>query len=401
MSVLRLRCSLLRQPGPCEWALLDPVAATRRGESPLSELPRGAARVQMVIPAAEVLLTRVRLPKSVQGDPGAALAYALEDETLSEPEAIEVFRVGAAAEGQLVAVVARAALRRWMDALHAASLNDIEICGETLLLPLAAGEWSVAWNGLEGFVRTAHAEGAATDCGNADTPPLALRALIDEYRGRGAAPRAIALYASKPDERPDTAAWASALGVPVNFRGAWDWATAPAASAVPLSVHRRQWRLPAARLRRFRAAAWIAGIALLAHAGLMAADWALLAAEERSLRGRLEARFRAVFPEAVAVVDPVLQMRRKVAEARHAAGETDSADFLPMMEKVAVGARELAPGSVRAVSYESGLMTLEFANAAAPDAVEKLAQRLRQAGMRTEPPARLANGAFSLKVRPQ
>jgi general secretion pathway protein L len=75
----------------------------------------------------------------------------------------------------------------------------------------------------------------------------------------------------------------------------------------------------------------------------------------------MDARFRASFPDAVAVVDPVLQMRRKLAEARHAAGLPDGGDFLPMIEQVNAAVQQLPAGMLRTVSYERGRMTLELA----------------------------------------
>ena len=66
------------------------------------------------------------------------------------------------------------------------------------------------------------------------------------------------------------------------------------------------------------------------------ADWSALDRDEVDLRRQMETRFRAAFPDAVAVVDPALQMRRKLAEARHVAGKPDNGDFLPMIENIAI-----------------------------------------------------------------
>ena len=127
-------------------------------------------------------------------------------------------------------------------------------------------------------------------------------------------------------------------------------------------------------------AAFIAGAALAIHATALVTDWALLASERRTLLQRMETRFRAVFPDAVAVVDPVLQMRRKLAEARHLAGLPDGGDFLPMIEKAATGLRDIPAGSLRTVSYEGGRLTLELAAIDEP-AVRRIVARLREAGL--------------------
>jgi general secretion pathway protein L len=113
-------------------------------------------------------------------------------------------------------------------------------------------------------------------------------------------------------------------------------------------------------LSRLRPAAWIVGAALALHGVALSTDWMLLAGEQRAVRAQLEKRFRGVFPDAVAVVDPALQMRRQLAVARHRAGLPDGGDFAPMIEKAAIGLKALPAGALRTVSYESGRMSLHL-----------------------------------------
>jgi len=109
----------------------------------------------------------------------------------------------------------------------------------------------------------------------------------------------------------------------------------------------------------------------------------------------MESRFRATFPDTVAVADPALQMRRKLAQARHAAGQSDRGDYLPMIGQVAAAAKDLPAGAVRVVSYESGRMTLEF-SAADEAAVRRVGARLVQAGLSVDVagPKRITLGAL-------
>ena len=238
----------------------------------------------------------------------------------------------------------------------------------------------VAFRIARNFVRTGEFEGAATDGGDAATPPLALAMMLEEARARGAPPRAIAVYLVAPGAPPDASRWESALGVPLRPAGAWDWRTASAEAGVGLAQARRRWRFDPATIAKLRPAAWIAGAALALHGVASVIDWAQLAAAQRTERGRMEARFRAAFPQAVAVADPALQMRRQLALARHRAGVPDGGDFAPMAEKVALGLKELPAGSLRILSYEGGRMTLEL-GASEPAALARAAARLAQAGL--------------------
>lgn len=379
MSVLRIYASLADTPTRCRWSLVNDGQEPVPGEGPPAQLPRRAARVQLVIPAAQVLLARSRVPSVARQRAGAALAFAVEERMVDEPDASQVSWLGAAGEDDIVAVIDKAGLERWRKALSAAGLRNYEIHCETLLLPWTRSEWSLAWNGREGFVRTGEREGAATDCGDRAAPPLSLRLWLDAAQARDAAPSSIALYATMPGAEPDIDAWTRELGVPVRLAGAWDWRAAPPDAGVVLAQERQRWGALEGVAARLRPAAWILAAAALLHAGMLVVDWARLASEQRALRQQMESRFRTLFPDAVAVADPAVQMRRKLAEARHAAGVADSGDFLPMLQRVASAMKVVPECALRVLSYESGRMTLEL-TAPTEERANRLATALTQAG---------------------
>jgi general secretion pathway protein L len=401
MSLLRIYASLRDAPQRCQWALVNSGSEPVVGEGRLAELPRRAERVQLVIPAAQVLITRARIPQGARRRPGSALAYAVEDKTAGEPDANQVSWLGAVGDEDALAVADKAGLERWRQALGAVGIRGYEVHCETLLLPWRTGEWSLAWNGSEGFVRTGEFEGTATDCGDRQVPPLSLRLLLEEVQARSAGPSSIAIHPTSPEAAPELAAWQSELGIAMRMAGTYDWRTVPAAAGVSLAQERQRWRFFSGTAAHLRPAAWILGAALTLHAVALVVDWMSLANEQRALRQQMESRFRASFPDAVAVVDPVLQMRRKLAEARHAAGQPDSGDFLPMIEMAMAGMKNLPEGSLRVLSYESGRMTLELA-ATAEASVSAILTRLTQAGMSVERSAaskRPGGGTVVITVR--
>jgi general secretion pathway protein L len=379
VSLLRIYAPLGETPSRVEWALVDGPRSTR-GESALADLPRAADRVQLVVPAAQVLITRARLPQGARRRAGSVLAYAVEEASAFEPEANHVSWLGAVRDADALAVVDKAGLERWRDALEAVGVRAYEVHSEILLLPQAGRDWQLAWNGAEGFVRTGEFAGAATDGGDAASPPLALQLMLEEAKARGARPDAIALHVVAPGTEPDVAAWERALALPVHVQGAWDWRSAPEAAGISLAQERRRWRLAPGALASLRPAALIAAAALALHGAALIVDWALLGSEQRAVRAQMQARFRSVFPDAVAIADPSLQMQRHLASARHRAGLPDSGDFAPMLELVAAGLQGLPAGSVRIVSYESGRITLELTTAE-PAALRRVASRLVQAGL--------------------
>ena len=401
MSLLRIRGSLSVAPARCRWALGESGRAPVQGEGLLADVPRGAARVQLVIGAADVLLARVKLPHGAKRRAGPVLAFAVEDQTLGEPESNQANWLGTAGDSDVVAVMDKKGLERWQNALEAAGIREYEVHCETLLMPRAAAEWSLAWNGREGFVRTAEFEGAATDCGDQRSPPLSLRLMAETAAAGGALPAAIAIYMTAPAAAPDIDAWRRELGIPLRLAGAWDWPATRHDAGVNLVQTRRSWRLPREVAARLRPAAWLAAAALALHALALVTDWTLLRGEQRALRQQMEARFRAAVPGAVAVVDPVLQMQRKLAEARHVAGVRDNGDFLPMIENVATALKEIPAGSLRAAAYGNGRLSLELSGIDAA-AARRFVERLLQSGVNVAAaatPARDGSGAFVVSVR--
>lgn len=400
MSLLRIYCALLDQPQRCQWALVNDGRPPVTGEGRLADLPRRADRVQLLIPAAQVLITRARIPHGARRSAGSVLAFAVEEQTAGEPDGNQVSWLGSVGDDDALAVVDKNGLERWRHALGDVGIRVGEVHCETLLLPIRPGEWSVAWNGGEGFVRSGTYEGAVTDCGDRDSPPLSLRLMLEEAKNRDEAPSSIALYLTTPDAAPDIDAWQRELGMNLRIAGTWDWRTAPSGAGVSLAQQRRRWSLLSGAVARLRPAAWMLGAALTIHAVALITDWTLLSGEQRALRQQMESQFRAAFPEAVAVADPALQMRRKLAEARHGAGISDSGDFLPMIEHVTAAAKALPAGAVRAVSYEGGRLQLELA-ANEEAAVQRIVERLRQSGLSVDrPPAsgRAASSTIVLNV---
>lgn len=399
MSLLRIYCALLDQPQRCQWALVNDGRQPVTGEGRLADLPRRADRVQLLIPAAQVLITRARVPHGARRSAGSVLAFAVEEQTAGEPDGNQVSWLGSVGDEDALAVVDKNGLERWRHALGDVGVRVGEVHCETLLLPIRTGEWSLAWNGGEGFVRTGALEGAATDCGDRDSPPLFLSLMLEEAKNRDEAPSSIALYMTTPDAAPDIEAWQRELGINLHIAGTWNWRTAPSGAGVSLAQQPQRWSILSGAVARLRPAAWMLGAALTIHAVALITDWTLLNGDQRALRQQMESQFRAAFPEAVAVADPALQMRRKLAEARHGAGISDSGDFLPMIEQVTAAAKEFPAGAMRALSYQGGRMQLELA-ANEEAAVQRIVERLLQSGLSVDrPPAsRAASSTIVLNV---
>lgn len=385
MRLLRIRCSLTRRPDQCEWSLVGDSGAPVSSEGPLAELPRGAGRVQMVVPADEVFITRARLPPKARRRGGAILAYSIEDKLADEPDANLVAWLGVDRGEDILAVLDKPGVKGWREALDAAGIRAYEIHSEALLLPWTPGQWTLAWDGSEGFVRYGQFEGAATDAGDRTSPPLSLQLMLEEAEAQGMRPESVTILPASRNSLPDIAVWERMLGTTLKRGPVWDWRMAPHSAGISLVRERQGWGQVAGLARRLRPAGWILAAALAAHATFLVVDWVRLAGEHQALRQQMERRFREAIPDAVAVVDPALQMSRKLAEARHAAGQVDGGDFLPMIGKAAAELKQMPAGSMRSLSFESGRLTVEF-SAIDQAMVRQTVARLGQAGFIVEGP---------------
>lgn len=401
MSTLRIFCPLSAVPMACQWLALDGHADAQMSAGGLTQLPQGATKVELVLAASQVLLTRASVPPTRRRRSAALLAYAAEERLASDPDANLVSHLGQVDGEAVLAAVDRQRLQAWRDALEAIGIHVDGVYCATLLLPLRDGEWSFAWDGQEGFVRTGEFEGGATDCGDRQTPPLALHLLLEAARARTALPTAIVLHAATPAVQPDIAAWQGSLGVDIRLATEGDWRVAPAAAGTRIDRERRHWRPSTSALTSWRPIGWILLAALLLHSAALVADRVRLAGEQHQLRQQMEVRFRALFPAAVAVADPVLQTRRQLAQARHAANQPDAGDFPVMLDQVATALAVVPTAQLHALSYEEGRMTLEFTTSGAALA-RQVQDNLVHVGLAVEaaPVARRTPGsALVLTVR--
>jgi len=390
MSLLRIYISLTDAAMHCQWALLNNGLAAIVGEGTLAELPKDAEHIQLLLPATQVLVTRAQLPPAARRSTSSVLAYAIEDEMMGDPDSNQVNWLGSVGDDvfDVLAVIDKSALLHWQHALAAVGIHNYDIHCEALMLPHIANTWSLAWNGHEGFVRCNEFEGSATDCGDSETAPLSLHLMLEEAKLHKAEPEAIVIYINSSTKNIDGKIinldkWSKELAIPVRIAGNWDWRSAPVNAGIVLAQQKQHWRALANIAFRLRPAAWLCCAILALHAIALAIDWSSLANEQHTLHQQMETRFRATFPDAMAVTDPALQMRRKLAEAHNTSGQADSSHFLSMIEPIAIAIKDVPSGSVRTISYENGRITIELL-ASNQELLQRIVTNLVKSGLSVE-----------------
>lgn len=363
------------------------------GAARVAGLPR-ADEVLLVLPVARVAFVRATLPPGPAAKLARLAPFAIEDAIVSAPEDIVATVLDDVRDGErLVAVIDREWLAAVLMELAAHGIRPVRAIVESALVAESPDTWTIVWSGAGGFAALGNLESIALDASIDGRPPLALKLAADEHRRAKTGPRAVRCLLASGADAPDTGRWSESLHAPVAVVGRW----------VPQEIDARTAHcpnlLPGAlagagpvreRLERFKPVAVLAAAILAVHGVLTIADWSRLAYEARGLRSDMDAAFRKAFPDAKAVVDPALQMRRNVADLRRAAGEPDATDLVPVLAKLAPA---LAAAGVRpqAVRYERGELALDVA-VAPNDTRERLASRLQVQGLRVQV-ERIAAGA--------
>ena len=336
----------------CGWKLFDARGELRREGNDAPEAMPRAASVELVLPAERVLFARLKLPRVNAATIRELLPYAVEDRLLADPSHIHAVAGAKNARGEsVVAVVDREWLQARVDALAAAGHVATSAFCESALLAGGHRDWHVVWGPARGMLVDDEGVGASFDRG-ADLP-LALRVALDEAIARGDKPASVRVHAEGGERLPDLARWTSDTGVEFAPGTTWEALANghPAANSIDLLQGEFARRGSRAAFALPRAALWLGAAIIGAHVVFSAVDAMRLGAERDRLVQRQEAVFRAAFPEAKAVVDPELQMKRNLEDMRRARGLAAGDDFLAQLTRVARESR-----NVRSVEYAQGRM---------------------------------------------
>jgi general secretion pathway protein L len=378
----RWRDRITRDEPPFRWAR-KAGGRRRAGVTRLAELPR-ADEIILVLPVSRVGFVRAQLPAGPAGRLSKLAPFAVEDAVVTAPEELHAVVLDETRDGaRLVAVLDRAWLASAVSELEALGVSPDRAIVESALIGDHDGAWTVVWSGDGGFVAFGGIEAVTIDAAVDGQAPLALKLAADESRARGALPRAVRVLLAEGAEPPDVARWSESLHVPVTVAGEWtpEALDADTAACPDLlqGAHAGRWT-GTEWLARLRPAAILLGGIFVVHVLLTVGDWARLAFEARGLRSQMDALFRKAFPEAKAVVDPALQMRRNLAELRRSAGEADAADLVPMLVKLSPALATFS-GSPQSLKFERGELELQLP-VTPGETRERLASRLQVPGLR-------------------
>jgi general secretion pathway protein L len=392
---------------PWRWALSDDGReVTRQGEDPPALWPRCDTLVALVPPQA-LSWARLDLPKVPAGRMRAALAGALEDKLLEEPEHLHFALPPQARPGRpaTIAMLARAPLRAALQAVEAAGrdidrvvplwepcqpprghFQQAEEDGTAGVQLVWADEGGVASLPLEG-------DGARQQAQTGQHPPS--QALLDTPQEAAAV-----TWTCSPAAAVRAEAWA---GRPVPMVPEWQPGLQAAGSAwelrqFDLAPGHRGLRLGRELWRQFGSPAWrpvrlgLAAAVVVNVLGLQVWAWQ----QQQAVRAAQQAQvalLKAAHPQIRVVLDAPLQMQRELDRLRQAAGQPGEADLEAALSAAAAAwPAGLAPP--QALRYERGRLTLSATSLGAAQ-VAAMGERLQPQGWTVS----AAGGALTLTRR--
>jgi general secretion pathway protein L len=384
--------SVLETSGPgARWSTtsLDAMPATRR--------------VALVLDARDVTLLALSLPPLPARKLAQALPNIVEDVLLQDPQACAM-AIGPETEDgrRLVAVTDRSWLAQVVEIFEQRGMRVVAIWPGQLMLALRPERWSVDVIAGALVVRTGAIGGFGWTLGDTDADAeAAIAAAMEAALAESAKPQGIDAPESDAPWRVSLGRAAAGQGLNVTSAEAGEPTPAPvdlleglgqrAAGRWAARVDWRAWRVPA----------WtLAACVVVALTGLNL-DWALKAREHANLRARLESTFRVAFPDAQVVIDPVLQMQRRVSDLRQGAGRSGPSDFLPLLGRLADTLGDEGADALIGLEYREGRLRARTQAGAFDGPARREALRLagRQRGLSIE--FESAAGATVLVVKAQ
>lgn len=341
----------------------------RTATASLSELASQMTQVSQVVlllAASDVTLLRMAVPPLSTPRLQAALPSLVEEFVIGDVSACAM-AAGAETDGQrLIAVCDRAWLQSWIDALRQSGARRLRVLPISLCLTAPSAQLSAA------LFQHAHRY------------DLALR--LSEHEGIGLAvevddelqlPDAVAqLVRTLVPNRPVLLSvptmqitlfekWIkaqSACQITLIEQQWGDWITAAAHVSVDLinafggnqrtAIPWREWRWPTA----------FAGTLMLFNLAALNADWWRLRSEGLQLRDEIADIYRRSFPNETVVLDPLAQMKQKIAASRQVSGQLNPSDFVVLA--AALGEVWKATGNdlraIDALDYRDGTLTIKL-----------------------------------------
>ena len=343
---------------------------------------RKNARVVAWIPASETLLTSTTVPTRSRNKILRALPYALEDQLIGEPEAQHYIYYPASDHRLDVAVISRKTIERWLKLLVDAGLAPALLAPANLGIPLSDNSWTLMYTDTEVWVRTKQFSGFVLP-NDKDLSIPVLAAALKEADGKGCAPEKLVIINADDRFQSGELSEFAKLDIKMENGSIWDVLNPahcrlnllqgdfiPAKEANPV-------------ITRLRPAFIMLALWIVASTSANIWEWVSLNRAHQQTRSEMLRLFKQTFPEAKTIVDPALQMKRKMEELQSGSGAFADNDFLVLLSAATPAIQGAPTEKIRSLKYDEGGLVLSVG---LPDyqSMESLKNRLEAVNLDVE-----------------
>jgi general secretion pathway protein L len=355
----------------CPFALvLHASSIEREGVAPvsdLSELAAKAQRVVLLLAASDVSLLRVQAPPLSAARLKAALPNLVEDRLITDPAECVVVAGGLSDGLRTVAVVQRAWFETIIKTFITLGARNIAALPAQLCLPYQADTVSAAVTehdaDIDVTLRLSEQDGIGLPI-MPEQHESAAREVIEAMRA--VVPQApVTLYVPQSAVRTyqEAAGGEGAMDERINvFADNWaHWIAGAGSTSLDLMaglgaaaggprLNWRPWRWPLA----------LAGIVLVINVVALNIEWWRLKSEADSLRMAMTQIYKSAFPKDPVIVDPLAQMRQKIAAAKRDSGQAAPDDFTALAAAFGEAWARVMQGQPAGKSAVPAIAALEY-----------------------------------------
>lgn len=381
---------------PVEWIAVDTTGARRgplgRGTLAEAAAAAGERRVQVLLPAADVVMTSAEIPargaKLLQ-----ALPFALEEQFAEDVEGLHFAAGQRRASGRTpVAAIARERLDAWLERLREGGIAPAAAYSEADGLARLPGTVSVMLDRGQVLINDGDSLALVLDGVGPGDALAAVGALDDPGEGEddaaGDMPRHVLVYCTAADNERYEAEWAAlraqleSLEVRLLPDGALPRLAVTVASGAGVNLLQGAYAPKSAfgaAWRPWRVAAMLAlaltGVLLAARA----ADYLALQRLEKTLEAEAVAALQRAMPWVGAVDDPRARLRSELARLGADPQSAASRQFLDTLAALGEAMRGAGEVRIEGISYRAGVMDIRLE---APDvpALDRIVRRVNEAG---------------------
>lgn len=324
------------------------------------------SEVVLLLAASDVTLLRMPVPPLTAARLQAALPSLVEERVIGDT-ADCIIAAAPETDGQrLIALVDRSWLGQWVDALREHGVRRVRALPMALCLPEPVSALSAALlsslNQYELAVRLSAHEGLGLPVEVDDETQLP--AAVAQLLATIAPQRPVQLSVPAAQrEWFDTWFQAQQPSSVTLIEQPWtDWITASARVPIDLMTADGGHQGSAISLREWRWPIALAGALLLVNIIALNADWWRLRSEGLRLRDDITSIYQRSFPNDKVVLDPLAQMKRKLALSRQASGALGNSDYVVLSAALGEAWRE-AGNDMRAVAtldYADGRLSIKL-----------------------------------------